>query len=89
MQPDETPRESRVRENFTHGLVYEAKPNPLLRSGTRKGFTLIELLVVVAIIGFLGANSDWAPRHRALGSEWSESAVAAPTRCARVLAATK
>ena len=43
-------RESRVRENFTHGLVSEVK---LVRNGRRKslirrGFTLIELLVRTA-----------------------------------------
>ena len=55
MQPDETPRESRVRENFTHGLVYEGKANQLRCIGTRKAFTLIELLVVIAIIAILAA----------------------------------
>lgn len=50
-------RESRVRENFTHGLVSEVK---LVRNGRRKslirrGFTLIELLVVIAIIAILAA----------------------------------
>jgi prepilin-type N-terminal cleavage/methylation domain-containing protein/prepilin-type processing-associated H-X9-DG protein len=47
--------ESRVRENFTHGLDYEVKPNRLAAFRRRPGFTLIELLVVVAIISLLAA----------------------------------
>jgi len=47
--------ESRVRENFTHGLVYEEKPSLLRCIGSRRGFTLIELLVVIAIISILAA----------------------------------
>jgi prepilin-type N-terminal cleavage/methylation domain-containing protein/prepilin-type processing-associated H-X9-DG protein len=43
--------ESRVRENFTHGLVGEVMP--MRKLFKRRGFTLIELLVVVAIIGIL------------------------------------
>lgn len=46
--------ESRVRENFTHGLVYEGKPSRLTFM-RRRGFTLIELLVVIAIIAILAA----------------------------------
>jgi prepilin-type N-terminal cleavage/methylation domain-containing protein len=42
--------ESRVRENFMHGLVYEGKVSPRWAA-----FTLIELLVVVAIIAILAA----------------------------------
>ncbi|MBU0478374.1 prepilin-type N-terminal cleavage/methylation domain-containing protein, partial [bacterium] len=41
----ETQGESRVRENRTHGLVYEVKAWLL----NRASFTLIELLVVIAI----------------------------------------
>ena len=41
MRPEETPRESRVRENLTHGLVYEAKPSLLRCLAPRRGFTLI------------------------------------------------
>ncbi|MFZ4695736.1 MAG: type II secretion system protein [Verrucomicrobiia bacterium] len=52
MQPDETPRESRVKENFTHGLVYEVKLR-LWPCASKRGFTLIELLVVIAIIAIL------------------------------------
>jgi prepilin-type N-terminal cleavage/methylation domain-containing protein/prepilin-type processing-associated H-X9-DG protein len=44
-----------VRENLTHGLVYEGKPSLLRRTRSRRGFTLIELLVVVAIIAVLAA----------------------------------
>ncbi len=56
MQPDKTPRESRVRENFTHGLVYEVR-SCLWRSpkASSNGFTLIELLIVIAIISMLAA----------------------------------
>ena len=50
-------RESRVRENFTHGLVSEVKLVQIKRrkSLIRRGFTLIELLVVIAIIAILAA----------------------------------
>lgn len=44
-----------MRENFTHGLVYEAKPSLLRCIGSRRGFSLIELLVVVTIIAILAA----------------------------------
>lgn len=54
MQSDETPRESRVRENLTHGLVYEVKPS-LLPLAPKRGFALIELLVVIAILAILAA----------------------------------
>ena len=47
MKREECQAESRVRENFMHGLVGEVK---LIR---RRSFTLIELLVVIAIIGIL------------------------------------
>ena len=47
MKREECQGESRVRENFMHGLVGEVK---LIR---RRGFTLIELLVVIATIGIL------------------------------------
>jgi prepilin-type N-terminal cleavage/methylation domain-containing protein len=47
--------ESRGRENFMHGLVYEEKPSLLRRTRSRRGFTLIELLVVVAIIAVIAA----------------------------------
>lgn len=47
--------QSRVSENFTHGLVFEAKQGLLRCTGFRRGFTLIELLVVVAIISILAA----------------------------------
>ena len=49
MKREECQGESRVRENFMHGLVGEVK---LIR---RRGFTLIELLVVIAIIGILAS----------------------------------
>jgi prepilin-type N-terminal cleavage/methylation domain-containing protein len=49
MKQEESQGESRVRENFMHGLVGEVKPV------RRRGFTLIELLVVVAIIGILSS----------------------------------
>jgi len=55
MQGAELQGGSRVRENFTHGLVYEEKLPQLRWTGTRKGFTLIELLVVIAIIALLAA----------------------------------
>ncbi len=45
--------ESRVRENFMHGLVYEEKPTPPRCGGG--GFTLIELLVVITIISILAS----------------------------------
>lgn len=48
---EEAQGESRVRENRTHGLVYEVSPVPKKLDG----FTLIELLVVVAIIALLVA----------------------------------
>ena len=51
MLHNETQRESRVRENFTHGLVYEEKPS----FRRKRGFTLIELLVVIAIIAILAS----------------------------------
>ncbi|MDO9463909.1 MAG: prepilin-type N-terminal cleavage/methylation domain-containing protein [bacterium] len=47
----ETQGESRVRENRTHGLVYEVKAWLL----NRASFTLIELLVVIAIIALLAS----------------------------------
>ena len=49
--------ESRVRENFMHGLVSEVKPMQIKRrkSAMCRGFTLIELLVVIAIIAILAA----------------------------------
>ena len=49
--------ESRVRENFTHGLVSEVKLVQIKRrkSLIGRGFTLIELLVVIAIIAILAA----------------------------------
>jgi prepilin-type N-terminal cleavage/methylation domain-containing protein/prepilin-type processing-associated H-X9-DG protein len=52
MPRNEWQGESRVRENFMHGLVYEVKPikRNLLQL---RGFTLIELLVVIAIISIL------------------------------------
>ncbi|MEA2011676.1 MAG: type II secretion system protein [Verrucomicrobiota bacterium] len=52
MMPKEIQGESRVRENFTHGLVGEVK------HGHNRGlgrFTLIELLVVIAIVGILAS----------------------------------
>ena len=49
MKREECQGESRVRENFMHGLVGEVKPV------RRRGFTLIELLVVIAIIGILAS----------------------------------
>jgi prepilin-type N-terminal cleavage/methylation domain-containing protein/prepilin-type processing-associated H-X9-DG protein len=45
--------ESRVRENFTHGLVGEVMP--MRKLFKRRGFTLIELLVVIAIIAILAS----------------------------------
>jgi prepilin-type N-terminal cleavage/methylation domain-containing protein len=49
MTCDERQGESRVRENFMHGLVDEVSPasRKLLQ---RRGFTLIELLLVISII---------------------------------------
>ncbi|MFA6715090.1 MAG: prepilin-type N-terminal cleavage/methylation domain-containing protein [Victivallaceae bacterium] len=47
-------RESRVRENLTHGLVGEVKPM-MRNSLIIRGFTLIELLVVIAIIAILAS----------------------------------
>ena len=52
MPDEDTLGESRVRENFTHGLVSEVKPRTC---GARRGFTLIELLIVIAIISILAA----------------------------------
>ena len=50
-------RESRVRENFTHGLVNEVKlvQTKRRKSLIRRDFTLIELLVVIAIIAILAS----------------------------------
>jgi len=50
-------RESRVRENLTHGLVSEVKLVQVKRRKSLIGrdFTLIELLVVIAIIAILAA----------------------------------
>jgi prepilin-type N-terminal cleavage/methylation domain-containing protein/prepilin-type processing-associated H-X9-DG protein len=45
--------ESRVRENFTHGLVGEVMP--MRKLFKRRGFTLIELLVVISIIAILAS----------------------------------
>ncbi|OGV49138.1 MAG: hypothetical protein A2017_08100 [Lentisphaerae bacterium GWF2_44_16] len=52
MTYDERQGESRVRENFMHGLVDEVSPvsRKVLR---RRGFTLIELLIVIAVIAIL------------------------------------
>ena len=47
MKREECQGESRVRENFMHGLVGEVK---LIR---RRSLTLIELIVVITIIGIL------------------------------------
>jgi len=49
--------ESRVRENFTHGLVSEVKLVQIKRRKSLIGrdFTLIELLVVIAIIAILAS----------------------------------
>ena len=47
-------RESRVRENLTHGLVGEAKPMKR-NSLSIRGFTLVELLVAIAIIAILAS----------------------------------
>ena len=57
MQSYEVQGESRVRENFTHGLVCEVKRNrcKFFRNKHLGGFTLIELLVVIAIIAILAA----------------------------------
>ncbi|MFW6414471.1 MAG: type II secretion system protein, partial [Verrucomicrobiota bacterium] len=52
MPHDEGRRESRVRENLTHGLVWEVKPRQRV---AMRGFTLIELLVVIAIIAILAS----------------------------------
>jgi prepilin-type N-terminal cleavage/methylation domain-containing protein/prepilin-type processing-associated H-X9-DG protein len=51
---EERQGESRVRENFMHGLVYGAslKSRNSLR---HSGFTLIELLIVISIIAILAA----------------------------------
>ena len=51
---EERQGESRVRENFMHGLVYgvSLKSRNSLR---RSGFTLIELQVVIAIIAIMAA----------------------------------
>ena len=50
-------RESRVKENFTHGLVTKVKLAQTKRhkSLINRNFTLIELLVVIAIIAILAA----------------------------------
>ena len=45
----ETQRESRVRENFTHGLVDES--NSILYR--KREFSLIELLIVMAVVAIL------------------------------------
>lgn len=47
MLHDEYRVESHIRENFAHGLAYEANFRP------RAAFTLIELLVVISIIALL------------------------------------
>jgi prepilin-type N-terminal cleavage/methylation domain-containing protein/prepilin-type processing-associated H-X9-DG protein len=52
MACEERQGESRVRENFMHGLVDEVSLNSR-NSLRRSGFTLIELLVVIAIISIL------------------------------------
>jgi prepilin-type N-terminal cleavage/methylation domain-containing protein len=54
MACEERQGESRVRENFMHGLVDEVSLNSR-NSLRRSGFTLIELLVVIAIIGILAS----------------------------------
>jgi prepilin-type processing-associated H-X9-DG protein/prepilin-type N-terminal cleavage/methylation domain-containing protein len=53
MMQKEVQVESRVRENFMHGLVGEVKQTG--RSMCRGRFTLIELLVVIAIIAILAS----------------------------------
>ena len=54
MACEERQGESRVRENFMHGLVDEVSLNS--RNSLRhSGFTLIELLIVIAIIAILAA----------------------------------
>ena len=54
MACEERQGESRVSENFMHGLVDEV--NPIIRKSLRiRGFTLIELLVVIAIIAILAS----------------------------------
>ena len=54
MNGDERQRESRVRENRTHGLVDEVRSmkRNLLRF---RDFTLIELLIVISIIAILAS----------------------------------
>ncbi|MCH2209188.1 MAG: type II secretion system GspH family protein [Lentisphaerales bacterium] len=47
MKREECQVESRVRENFMHGLVGEVKLIP------RRSFTFIELMAIIAIIGIL------------------------------------
>ena len=54
MACEERQGESRVRENFMHGLVDEVSLNSR-NSLRRSGFTLIELLVVIAIIAILAS----------------------------------
>ena len=57
MRQKEVQGKSRVRENFTHGLVGEVSPSISQRrkSFFVRGFTLIELLVVIAIIAILAS----------------------------------
>eukprot|EP00831_Metopus_contortus_P067864 TRINITY_DN6060_c0_g1_i1.p1 TRINITY_DN6060_c0_g1~~TRINITY_DN6060_c0_g1_i1.p1 ORF type:complete len:320 (-),score=29.55 TRINITY_DN6060_c0_g1_i1:94-1053(-) len=57
MNSDERQRESRVRENRTHGLVDEVRPmkTASINSLQHRGFTLIELLVVIGIIAILAS----------------------------------
>ena len=51
---EERQGESRVRENFMHGLVDEVRPK-IRNSLRRSGFSLVELLVVIAILSILMA----------------------------------
>lgn len=52
---EERQRESRVRENFMHGLVHGVSARRTGHMTLLRAFTLVELLVVIAIIAILAA----------------------------------
>ncbi len=69
--------ESRVRENFTHGLVYEVKPS-LLPLAPKRGFTLIERVPRIT-----HAETRWLERITPVNCSLQTGSLTAEHECAR------